>query len=455
VTPSLLLSGRYRVVTQIGQGGMSEVWQAVDEVLDRPVAIKVLGASSPAAVPPSEGPPSDGHSSEGSPSEPRPPSPDGAEPDLDPTGVIRAEAQAAARLAHPNVASVYDFGLAEDESGRQIAYIVMELLSGQSLGERLGEGPVPTGTAVRIMAEVAAALGAAHAIGLVHRDVKPGNIMLTPFGAKVFDFGIAASAGDTDHGDARGRILGTPTYVAPERLAGARVTPAADMYAFGVLLTRLFEDPDATPAEIERLRLRCLAADPASRPSAPEAQTLLATRMSGLSVYSGRTISLPVPVPVPVAVSAVAGGLPPTGYLPPPIQLTLRRPVRRWSLVATVLLLAAAGLSCLAVAVEHGARASNEVTLPDPPAPTPTKPAPTGPAQPSAPSSSSSGSSASNSSDDSDGFAAAISTACETEARRRNDALARLAQLRAHGHKVTLNASIVCRDGVPVLRLGR
>jgi serine/threonine-protein kinase len=178
---------------------MSEVWQATDEVLDRPVAIKVLGSSIPAE--------------------------DGA----DPTGVIRAEAQAAARLAHPHVASVYDFGVAEDESGQLVAYIVMELLSGQSLGERLGEGPVPTGAALRIMAEVAAALGAAHAIGVVHCDVKPGNIMLTPFGAKVFDFGIAASAGDTDHGDARGRILGTPTYVAPERLTGARVTPAADM----------------------------------------------------------------------------------------------------------------------------------------------------------------------------------------------------------------------------------
>jgi serine/threonine-protein kinase len=440
VTPSLLLSGRYRVVAQIGQGGMSEVWQAIDEVLDRPVAIKVLGASS----------------------EPSPEVVGADGPDLDPTGLIRAEAQTAARLAHPNVASVYDFGLAEDESGRQIAYIVMELLSGQSLGERLGAGPVPAGTALRIMAEVAAALGAAHAIDLVHRDVKPGNIMLTPFGAKVFDFGIAASAGDTDHGDARGRILGTPTYVAPERLAGARVTPAADMYAFGVLLTRLFEVPEATPADVERLRLRCLAADPASRPSALEAQALLATRVSGLSVYSGRTISLPVPVPAAVPVGA--GGLPATGYLPPPVQLTLhrplRRPVRRWSLVATALLLAAAGLSCLAVAVESGARASNGVTLPDPSAPTQPAPAPPATSRASSGSSASdssqSGPSASDSSGGgSDGFAAAISSACETEARRRNEALSRLAEVRAHGHKITLNASIVCRNGFPVLRITR
>jgi len=446
VTPSLLLSGRYRVVAQIGQGGMSEVWQAIDEVLDRPVAIKVLGAST--ATPAVEAEPV--------PAVPDRAAPDAVVPDSDPTGLIRAEAQAAARLAHPNVASVYDFGLAEDESGRQIAYIVMELLSGQSLGERLGEGAVPIGTALRIMAEVAAALGAAHAIDLVHRDVKPGNIMLTPFGAKVFDFGIAASAGDPDHGDARGRILGTPTYVAPERLAGARVTPAADMYAFGVLLTRLFEDPEATPAEIERLRLRCLAADPASRPTALEAQALLATRVAGLSVYSGRTVSLPVPVPV--AVRVAANGLPATGFLPPPIQLTLhrplRRPVRRWSLVATALLLAAAGLSCLAVAVEQGARASTEATLPDP-TPKPTQPSPAAPVPPAA-AGSSSGSSASDSSDDdSDGFAAAISSACESEARRRNEALSRLAELRAHGHKITLNASIVCRNGVPVLRLSR
>src|SRR6185369_173817 len=157
-------------VAQIGQGGMSEVWQAIDEVLDRPVAIKVLGAST--ATPAVEAEPV--------PAVPDRAAPDAVVPDSDPTGLIRAEAQAAARLAHPNVASVYDFGLAEDESGRQIAYIVMELLSGQSLGERLGEGAMPIGTALRIMAEVAAALGAAHAIDLVHRDVKPGNIMLTP-----------------------------------------------------------------------------------------------------------------------------------------------------------------------------------------------------------------------------------------------------------------------------------
>jgi hypothetical protein len=225
------------------------------------------------------------------------------------------------------------------------------------------------------------------------------------------------------------------------------------MYAFGVLLTRLFEDPEATPAEIERLRLRCLAADPASRPTALEAQAILATRVSGLTVYSGRTVSLPVPVPV--AAPVAAGGLPPTGYLPPPIQLTLhrplRRPVRRWSLVATALLLAAAGLSCLAVAVEQGARASTEATLPDP-TPTTTQPSPAAPAPPPT----QSGSSASDSSDEgSDGFAAAISSACESEARRRNEALSRLAELRAHGHKITLNASIVCRNGVPVLRVSR
>jgi serine/threonine-protein kinase len=403
VTPLLLLSGRYRVLNRIGHGGMSEVWEATDEVLDRPVAIKVLGAAA------------------------------STDDRVDPAGVIRAEAQAAARLAHPNVASVYDFGVAEDESGQQLAYIVMELLSGQSLGERLARGSLAARSALRIMAEVAAALAAAHSIGVVHRDVKPGNIMLTPYGAKVFDFGIAASAGDTDHADARGRILGTPSYVAPERLAGARVTPAADMYAFGVLLTRLFDEPEGVPLEIDRLRRRCLAADPSSRPTAAEAHSLvravLASYPSGVMVHSGRTVPLPVPA---------AAGLPSTDFLP-----QTRTPLRRWSLVATAVLLAVGGLSCLAIAVERGTRASTEVTSQNPPVPASPQaaPAPSTPAP-------------QNAADDSgeDRFAAAISSACETEARRRNEELAKLS---ASGHKIGLSASVVCHNGIPTLRITR
>ena len=408
VTPSLVLSGRYRVTARIGLGGMSEVWQAVDEVLDRPVAIKVLATAALSAN------------------------------GVDPTGVIRAEAQAAARLSHPNVASVYDFGEAQDESGEPIAYIVMELLSGQSLGARLAHGALATDPALRIMADVADALAAAHAIGVVHSDVKPGNIMLTPFGAKVFDFGIAASTGDTDNGDARGRILGTPSYVAPERLSGARVTPAADMYAFGVLLTRLFEEPEEAPPEVDRLRRRCLAADPQTRPTAQEAHAVVR------AVLGDDT--LPVPVhSVPRA--SAAAGLPPTDFLPRPVLA--RQPVRRWSLVATAALLVAAGLSCLAVVVEHGARTSAEANVPNPPPPSATSPQPTAPPPPVSAGSGAGGS------DANDQAALAPQSACQLEAQRGNDFIARLAKRHARGHPLPLSAIVACRNGVPVIQLAR
>jgi eukaryotic-like serine/threonine-protein kinase len=402
VTPSLVLSGRYRVNTRIGLGGMSEVWQATDEVLDRSVAIKVLATAALSAN------------------------------GVDPTGVIRAEAQAAARLSHPNVASVYDFGEGHDESGEAIAYIVMELLSGQSLGARLAQGPIDSEPALRIMADVAAALAAAHAIGVVHRDVKPGNIMLTPFGAKVFDFGIAASTGDADNGDARGRILGTPSYVAPERLSGARVTPAADMYAFGVLLTRLFEQPEEAPSGIDRLRRRCLAADPQTRPTAHEAHAVVQATLGDdtlpVAVHSGGT-RFPGPA------------LPPTDFLPQPVLG--RTPVRRWSLVATAALLVAAGLSCLAVLVEHGSRTEAQVGPSQNSAATPRSvPAPpvsTGSPTPAG------------------GSDTALhpESACQLRAQRGNDLIARFAKRHERGRPTPPTATVVCRNGVPIVQLSR
>src|SRR4051794_11515707 len=193
VIASHLLGGRYRLEEPLGQGGMSVVWLAMDEVLSRPVAVKVLDEQGAGADP--------GRADGG-------------------RAAIRREAQSAARISHPNIASVYDFAEGEDPAGNPVAYLVMELLTGQPLAERLVEGDLTTASALTIAAEVAAALAAAHAHGLVHRDVKPGNIMLTPFGVKVFNFGIAARAGDPDEADEQGQILGTPMYVAPERLTG-------------------------------------------------------------------------------------------------------------------------------------------------------------------------------------------------------------------------------------------
>ncbi|MEV5763199.1 serine/threonine-protein kinase [Micromonospora sp. NPDC052213] len=260
-----LLAGRYRLGGRLGRGGMSEVYRAHDEVLERDVAVKVLVAADPSA-----------------------------------RRRIQAEAKAAARLSHPNVTAVHDYG----ESllfDRYAPFVVMELLSGRTLAQRLAAGPLPPREALRVCAEVAAALGAAHAEGLVHRDVKPENVVLTPTGAKVVDFGIAAVAG-TPEIDFEGRLLGTPAYLAPERLAAGEVLPASDVYALGLLVhqalagrlpwhsetqtgmlrAHAYAEPgplpevDGVPPEVGRLYRRCLAKDPGDRPSAAEAARVLA-----------------------------------------------------------------------------------------------------------------------------------------------------------------------------------
>lgn len=349
VTPSLLLDGRYRLENELGRGGMSVVWRATDEVLDRPVAVKFLGPALRER----------GASGE------------------EARATIRREALAAARLCHPNIARVYDFGQTELAAGEEpVAYLVLELLIGQSLAALLATAPPATASALTIAVEVAGALAAAHSDGLVHRDVKPGNVMVTSFGAKVFDFGIAAASGSTDEGDEHGRILGTPSFVAPERLAGATVTPAADMYAFGVLLGRLF-DPSVAPAAVTRLRLRCLAADPSTRPSAAEAEThLAAARVDRAGAAAiGRAVVLPK--------RSTAGGtgngsgtgvLAPTGYLPPPSRLGRRRSAWRRPLAAAAVISVLAGLGLLVVAAGTGARitASPSVVVPSAPTAAPT-----------------------------------------------------------------------------------
>jgi Protein kinase domain len=177
---------------------MSAVWRARDLVLDREVAIKILTTAGGAMS----------------------------------REAIRAEALAIARLAHPHIATVFDYGEADARAGRPVPYIVMELLRGRPLAALTQ--PATTDLALRIAAQVADALAAAHDHAVVHRDVKPGHIMLTPAGAKDFDFGLAAQVGDIEGADSNDVVLGTPAYASPERLVGAAVTPAADLYALGV-----------------------------------------------------------------------------------------------------------------------------------------------------------------------------------------------------------------------------
>jgi serine/threonine protein kinase len=197
----VLLASRYRLITLLETGGMAQVWRATDELLDRPVAVKLPAGDTRAAH------------------------------------LAWREARLAARLSHPGIAAVHDYREAVRPDGSVAPFVVMELLSGETVAARLCDagGPMPWGEAVSIAAAVAEALAAAHAAGVVHRDIKPGNVMLCPGGVKLLDFGISAAAGEPDD-DETGVSFGTPAYAAPERLDGKPAEPATDLYGLGVLL---------------------------------------------------------------------------------------------------------------------------------------------------------------------------------------------------------------------------
>ena len=218
----------------LATGGMGEVWAAHDLLLDRAVAVKVLGGALAG----------DGRAAER----------------------LRREARAAGRLEHPSIARVLDLG---EHDGRP--YLVMELLEGESLAARIDRaGPMPPAEAARVVAAVADALEAAHAAGVVHRDVKPGNVFLTSAGeVKVLDFGIAWCAHDAAL--TTGELLGTAAYLAPERVLGHRATPAADIYALGVVLYELLAGhrPFEASSEVELAMAHVNATPPSLRGSPP------------------------------------------------------------------------------------------------------------------------------------------------------------------------------------------
>ncbi|HVF73618.1 MAG TPA: protein kinase [Acidimicrobiales bacterium] len=200
-TAPRLLGGRYRLGPPLGRGGMADVFEAVDERLGRPVAVKMLRR------------------------------PLLRNPDV--RARFEQEARSAARLSHPNVVAIFDTG--EDDG---LPYLVMERLPGETLADRLG-GPQEPEWVVRVAGDVLGALAAAHAAGVVHRDVKPGNILLGADGcAKVADFGIAKSAEAATGNDttATGMLLGTPAYLAPERIDSQPATPQSDLYSLGIVL---------------------------------------------------------------------------------------------------------------------------------------------------------------------------------------------------------------------------
>jgi serine/threonine-protein kinase len=195
--------GRYRILKQLGEGGMGVVYAAHDPRLDRPVAVKTIRGDH-----------------------------------VDPTARKRfwREARAAAKVSHPNICQLYEI----DEEG-DVLYLVMELLDGQTLGKRIAQGPIPPDEAVQIILAVLGALESLHAQGVIHRDLKPNNVFLAPVGVKLLDFGLArpmtvSGAGDDLNITQVGTVTGTPHYMAPELWLGEEAGPAADVFAAGALL---------------------------------------------------------------------------------------------------------------------------------------------------------------------------------------------------------------------------
>jgi hypothetical protein len=315
-----LLASRYLLVELLETGGMAEIWRARDEVLERAVALKL---------------------------------PTGLR--LDSLHLSWREAKMAARLSHPNIAAVHDYGEAPHPDGSVIPFVVMELLAGESLAARVERAPLDWREAAAIAAPVADALAAAHAAGVVHRDIKPGNVMLTPTGVKILDFGISAALGEPDD-DETGATFGTPAYVAPERLDGKPAVPATDVYGLGVLLFEMvtgeppypvdtWEElaaarakgpdplPDDLPEEFHGLVLHCLADDPADRPTAAEARDALAALVPAPADDGSGDEASARPAFTPGRASAAT--------------LDLQAPVRRR--VATVVVAAAALLAVAGV----------------------------------------------------------------------------------------------------------
>lgn len=300
-TPGILLGGRYQLDGRIAAGAVGEVWRATDLVLSRPVAVKRLR---------------DGYAGQ----------PEAMER-------FRAEARHAGALSHSGIAQVYDYGEAEPPSP---PFLVMEFVDGPSLAGLLDGGPLDPADAMDVLAQVAAGLAAAHAAGLVHRDIKPANLLVAPDGqVKITDFGIAHAAGSAQL-TRTGTMVGTPSYLAPERAGGASATAASDLYSLGVVAYECLAGqppfqgtpmevvaacqratmpplPATVPAEVAALVMELTAKDPAARPAGASQVATRAARLRDALRDSRATTRAAAPPGGPVLPPAG----PPPAWLPP------------------------------------------------------------------------------------------------------------------------------------------
>jgi serine/threonine-protein kinase len=345
-----VFDGRYRIIRKLGAGGMADVYLAEDQELGRSVAIKILN---------------DRHAADDSFIE-----------------RFRREAKNAAGLSHPNIVSIYDRGEAEGTY-----YIAMEYLDGRSLKELIvGRGPAPVKIAIDYARQILAAVGFAHKHGIVHRDIKPHNVLVGAEGRlKVTDFGIARSG--ASQMTEVGSIIGTAQYLSPEQARGAPVDQTSDLYSVGVVLyemltgqvpftgdtpleiamKHLSEVPrppselrPEVPHDLDSIVLRALAKDPADRyqsaeemdadlqrvleglPVDPDTETAATAVLSGAGVLAAAPTSVMTrPGTAVPARPAPPGSTPPAGYYGYEGPPRRRRPV--WPWVLSILLLIAAG----------------------------------------------------------------------------------------------------------------
>jgi serine/threonine-protein kinase len=357
--------GRFRIERELGAGGMGVVYEAVDERLDRRVALKVLP-------------------------------PDALGDDERRRRFLR-EARAAAAVTHPNVAVVYD---ADEVLGR--IFIAMELVRGESLRERLARGPLGVGDALRVARAVLAGVAAAHAAGVVHRDLKPDNVMIDASGhVKVLDFGIArrepspdaraaGAPGPTGPVTREGQVIGTPGYMSPEQALGMSLDRRSDVFSLGVMLYEMvtgrlpFAGPTPTavilatvrdeptpprvlvptlPLALEEIVLACLhkVADERPADAAAVLERLEALAHDGAAQDAGADGVAPAPAAQIGLAPTVSRG-PITSALAATVAasaVSKRRPSRRAALVAAVLgLLVAGGAAVWAISRTPGAPAT-------------------------------------------------------------------------------------------------
>ena len=370
------LAGRYQLRGVLGRGGMAEVRDGWDTRLNRPVAVKLL---HPALR---------------------------AQPDL--RRRFEDEAQSAAALTHPNIVGVFDCG--EDDG---IPFIVMERLPGDTLADHIAQGPMPPHRVHAILDDVLSALGAAHSTGLLHRDIKPGNILVAADGhtMKVGDFGIAKSAG-TAH-TMTGQIIGTMAYMSPERIAGAPASVSDDLYAVGVVGFEAMtgrraypqdnpatlahaimsapppslaaERPDVDPM-LTRLIDRAISRDPNQRFQAAD-HMRAALNGDRRALTAGMA---PAGAPPRPTTKVLDQPLPPpsAGYFVRPASAAYVPPLRRRPLSRNKKILAAAGVlvAITVTALALAADPSTSTTTPQPAATsTPPPPPPTSALSPSSP----------------------------------------------------------------------